>query len=79
MSEMEKAPYEKMNEKDKARMEKQLAELNKKGFFTMPDGSKSTDPQNVPKKRKSMKVLEKTKDADKSKRMSGAKAKSVLN
>lgn len=46
MSESEKAPYSKMNEADKARVEKQSAERQKKGFFLMPDGSKSTDEKN---------------------------------
>ena len=46
MSEKEKAPYEKMSEADKVREEKQKAELAKKGFFTLSDGTKSTDPTN---------------------------------
>ena len=32
---------------DKARHEKQKQELAKKGYYTLPDGSKSTDPQNA--------------------------------
>jgi hypothetical protein len=52
MSESQKKPYNDMNAVDKVRQEKQEAELAKKGFFVLADGSKSTDSQNVPKKRK---------------------------
>ena len=48
--------YKKMHEEDKLRHDKQLAELKKKGYFTLDDGSKSTDAENVkmlqPKKKK---------------------------
>jgi len=44
MSERERAPFEKMAEDDKVRYEKQSAERERKGYFTMPDKSKSTDP-----------------------------------
>ena len=47
MSEKEKAPYVKMAEADKAREEKEKAELAKKGYYTLSDGTKSTDPANV--------------------------------
>jgi hypothetical protein len=46
MSEKEKAPYVKLSENDKARFERQQAERDKKGFFTLDDKSKSTDPEN---------------------------------
>jgi hypothetical protein len=55
MSDAEKQPYENKNAADKKRHEKQLELLNKKGYFTLEDGSKSTDAQNVLKKRKSLK------------------------
>ena len=45
-----------MHEEDKLRHERQTAELKKKGYFTLDDGSKSTDAENVkmlqPKKKK---------------------------
>ena len=44
MSDKEKAPFEKMAKDDKVRYEKQLAERERKGYFTMPDKTKSTDP-----------------------------------
>ena len=44
MSEKEKSPYEKQAQDDKIRHEKQVAEREKKGFFTLEDKSKSTDP-----------------------------------
>jgi len=55
MSDAEKQPYENKNAADKKRHEKQLDLLNQKGYFTLEDGSKSTDAQNVLKKRKSLK------------------------
>lgn len=63
MSEKQKEPYEKLALKDKARNEKQKAELAKKGYFLLEDGSKSTDPQNVPKPKKSRKRDEKSVEA----------------
>lgn len=47
MTEAEKKPYNDMNAKDKARQEKQAAELKKHGYYTLEDGSKSTDSQNA--------------------------------
>ena len=47
MSEKEKEPYEAMKLKDQKRREKQQAEREKKGFFILEDGSKSTDPANA--------------------------------
>ena len=43
----DKAPYQKMADESKVRFEKQVAELKKKGYYTLEDGSKSTDPQNA--------------------------------
>ena len=39
--------YKKMHEEDKLRHERQTAELKKKGYFTLDDGTKSTDAENV--------------------------------
>jgi hypothetical protein len=47
MGEEERGPYEKQHEKDVARVAKQAAEREKKGYFTLDDGSKSTDPTNA--------------------------------
>lgn len=47
MSDKEKEPYEAMKLKDQKRRDKQLAEREKKGFFFLEDGSKSTDPANA--------------------------------
>lgn len=46
-----KQPYEKMALKDKERCDKQKADLEKKGYFILDDGSKSTDEKNIPKKK----------------------------
>ena len=43
MDEEEKAPYEKKSQDDKARFNDQVAELSKHGYFTLADGSKTTD------------------------------------
>ena len=53
ISDADKKPYEALNAKSKTHHEKQVAELAKKGYFTLDDGSKSTDTKNVPKKRRS--------------------------
>jgi len=55
MSDSDKARYVVMSEKDKTRYERQLSEREKKGFFTLEDKSKSTDPENAKlfKKKKS--------------------------
>ena len=60
MSEKEKEPFLKLSDKDKARFEKQQAEREKKGFFTLDDNSKSTDPENAKlfKRKKSAAELE---------------------
>jgi hypothetical protein len=51
MTDEQKKPYEVLNEADKVRLEKQKAEIEKKGFFILADGSKSTDEKNIPKKK----------------------------
>jgi len=48
MSETDKKPYVQMNEQDKMRQEKQQQNLEKKGYFILEDGSKSTDEKNLP-------------------------------
>lgn len=60
MSEKEKAPYEKLKEKDATRYANQLAEREKKGYFKLEDGTKSTDPDNA----KLFKVKKSKKAAD---------------
>ena len=52
MSDSQKQPYFDMNAADQVRQQKQVVDLEKKGYFLLEDGTKSTDPQNVPKKRK---------------------------
>lgn len=47
MGQKEKAPYEKLHDQDVARVAKQTADREKKGYFTLDDGSKSTDPKNA--------------------------------
>ena len=47
METKDKQKYFKMNETDKERFQKQVAELKKHGYYTLEDGSKSTDPQNA--------------------------------
>jgi hypothetical protein len=49
MTDAEKEPYNDQNVQEKARVERQTAELAKKGYFTMTDGTKSTDPENADK------------------------------
>ena len=46
MSEAERAPYVEMSEQAKAKVDEQKKELKEKGYYTLEDGSKSTDPQN---------------------------------
>ena len=57
MTGAEKKKFIDLNALDKLRHEKQLADLQKNGFFVLADGSKSTDEKNVPKTmRKSQKA-----------------------
>ena len=58
MDEQHRKPYEDMAEKDKLRFQKEKKMLDDHGYFMLADGSKSTDPQNIPKKkRKSTKSM----------------------
>lgn len=51
MTDDQKKPFVELNEKDVKRYDKQLADLEKKGFFMTEDGVKSTDlPVDVKKK-----------------------------
>ncbi len=52
MSDAEKEKWNKEAAKDKARHDKQLAELMKKGWFKIADGSKSSDHTAKPPKQK---------------------------
>ena len=47
MTEKQKSPYEKKAQKDKEREDKQARELHKLGYYTLEDGTKSTDPENA--------------------------------
>ena len=49
MSDKEKEKYLNMAAKEKKRYDGQVEEMQKKGFFLMEDGSKSTDEKNAPK------------------------------
>jgi len=66
MGDKEKAPYEKMHDTDVARVAKQNAEREKKGYFMLDDGSKSTDEKNA--------KLFKQSKADKSTKTAGKKS-----
>lgn len=46
MTDESKKPYDDKASGDKERRNKQMAELKQKGFFTLDDGTKSTDPSN---------------------------------
>lgn len=43
MTDEEKEPYVKLQEKDIARHQKQMEEYEKNGYYTRPDGTKSND------------------------------------
>ena len=43
LTDKDKEPYVELAEKDKKRYAKQQAEYEEKGYYTLPDGSKSTD------------------------------------
>mmetsp|Transcript_24464 Transcript_24464/g.37939 ORF Transcript_24464/g.37939 Transcript_24464/m.37939 type:complete len:144 (-) Transcript_24464:104-535(-) len=51
MTEKAKAPYHKKAEADQKRAKDQTEMLEKKGYFLLDDGSKSTDAKNLPKKK----------------------------
>lgn len=59
----QKAPYVKKNEDDKKRHQAQLDELAEKGYFTLDDGSKSTDEKNRPKPKKVSKKAKKMRES----------------
>lgn len=62
MNEKERKKYVDMVAKDQIRYDKQLAELNKNGYFKMEDGSKSSD--HVKKQKKGKKGNEQETDED---------------
>lgn len=66
MSEKDKAPWEALKQKDVKRHEKQMAEREKKGYFTLDDGSKSTDAANAKlfKEKKSKKTADESDEDD---------------
>ena len=76
LTEEEKQPYEEMAKKDKERHAKQIAEIQKKGYFKMEDGQKSCDviPKEKRKKKSPEKKLEKKKPRAKSGGKKGKKA-----
>jgi hypothetical protein len=43
MDEKQKLPYFKLSEKDKVRFDKEMADIDKKGYFVNEDGVKSTE------------------------------------
>ena len=49
MSDSDKQPYVDMVAQDRLRYKDQRRELLTKGYFTLEDGSKSTDSKNQPK------------------------------
>ena len=51
LSDTDKEPYIAKSNADEQRYKNQLAELEEKGFFTMADGTKSTDQYVDPKKK----------------------------
>ena len=51
LSDDDKKPYNDKAAADEKRYKDQLAELEEKGYFTMPDGTKSTDQYVDPKKK----------------------------
>ena len=65
MSEEQKQPYNDQSEQAKQLVERQKAELKQKGYYTLENGTKSTDPENkhlmkVPKKDKPAKSNKKS-------------------
>ncbi len=47
MTDTEKAKYNKLSQQDKLRYQAQLDEREKKGYFMLENGTKSTDPANA--------------------------------
>jgi hypothetical protein len=64
MDEKEKAPFLKSEADDLKRHERQLAELKAKGYFTMDDGTRSSE--HAAKKKKSKKSRSQSKQKGKS-------------
>lgn len=55
MSEEQRKPYVDMQTAEKARYDTQMKEMETKGYFTLPDGSKSSDhKKKVPIKRQKL-------------------------
>lgn len=65
LKEDEKAPFVKQAQNDEQRYQKQLQELKTKGYFTMADGTKSTDIE-VPNRKKKSSAATPTKGKRKS-------------
>lgn len=64
MSEKDRKPYHDQHDKDVKRYEQQLDDLNKKGFFMMPDGTKSSDHTAKIKKKRSKSAANATESED---------------
>jgi hypothetical protein len=64
MMDKEKKKYGDMVAKDQNRYYKQLAELNKKGFFILEDGTKSSDYTNGKKGKRQKKPVDDETDDD---------------
>ena len=52
MSDEQKEPFNKLAQADKERYDRQKQELDTQGYFTLDDGTKSTDPVNLNKSKK---------------------------
>ena len=64
LTEAEKKPYIQKNVQDKARQENQQAQLQKRGFFVLEDGSKSTDEKNLPTSKRHLRKASKSLSSD---------------
>ena len=64
MSDAEKRPYLEKHEQDKARQEKQQQTFEKKGYFILEDGSKSTDEKNLPNHKRRLSKARKSLPSD---------------
>ena len=67
MKDHEKTEFENLAKADKIRHEKQCAELEKKGYFILDDGSKSTDEKNIPAPKKKSRRVRKEKSPEEKK------------
>lgn len=54
MSETKKKPFESKSKKDRVRHDKEVEEFNSKGYFTLPDGTKSCEIKKKAKKPKTV-------------------------